>query len=285
MAASKLPTLALCSLAATAMSMPVAAPVAQAAAVAEADAVGFVIVREAGTGSAAAAQSYLDSLLASVASKNGWAGGATGKYFTKRSKAKKYIEETKPSFGFLSFGAYLGLRKTFDLTPVAVADATAAGGAQYFVVSKNQLTLDGCKGKSLATNHAKDGKFVDRIVSGDAFDLADFTVVETTRPVQTLKAVIDGEAECALVDDSQVLAMSQVEGGLLLRPLWSSTKLPTVIVVSFGTASAEQVQSFKATVEAMCEGDGRSACDAAGLEAPRKVEAGTFTAEQTAYEG
>jgi hypothetical protein len=284
MAASKLPTIALCSLAAAALLMPAAAPLAQAATVAEADAVGFVVVREAGTGSATAAQSYLDSLLASVATANGWTG-ATGKYFTKRSKAKKYIEETKPSFGFLSFGAYLGLRKAFDLTPVAVADATAAGGAQYFVVSKNQLTLDGCKGKSLATNHAKDGKFVDRIVSGDAFDLADFTVVETTRPVQTLKAVIDGEAECALVDDSQVLAMSQVEGGMLLRPLWSSTKLPSVIVVSFGSAPAEQVQTFKANVEAMCEGAGRSTCDAAGLKAPRKIEAGAFTAEQTAYEG
>jgi hypothetical protein len=284
MAAFKLSTTVLCSLAAAALLVPAAAPVAQAAAVAEADAVGFVIVREAGTGSASAAQSYLDSLLASVARTNGWPG-ATGKYFTKRSKAKAYIEDTKPSFGFLSFGAYLGLRKAYDLTPVAVADASAAGGAQYFVVSKAQLTLDGCKGKTLATNHAKDEKFVDRIVSGDAFDLADFQVVTTTRPVQTLKAVIDGEAECALVDDSQVLAMGQVEGGLLLRPLWSSTKLPAVVVVSFGSAPAEQVQSFKANIEVICEGDGRAACDAAGLKAPRRTEAGAFAAEQTAYEG
>lgn len=284
MAASKLPTLALCTFAAAALVVPAATPVAKAAAVVEADAVGFVVVREAGTGSASAAQSYLDSLLASVARTNGWAS-ATGKYFTKRSKAKAYIQETKPSFGFMSFGAYLGLRKAFDLTPVAVADASAAGGAAYFVISKNQLTLDGCKGKTLATNHAKDATFVDRIVSGDAFDLADFQLVETTRPVQTIKAVIDGEAECALVDDSQVLALGTVDGGLLLRPLWSSSKLPAVVVVTFGSAPAEQVTSFTTHVEAMCEGDGRAACDAAGLKAPRRVEAGAFAAEQTAYDG
>lgn len=284
MAASKLPTIALCTLVAAALLVPAAAPVAQAAAAVEADAVGFVVVREAGSGSASTAQSYLDSLLASLAHTNGWAS-ATGKYFTKRSKAKKFIEETKPSFGFMSFGAYLGLRKAYDLTPVAVADASAAGGSQYFVISKNQLTLDACKGKTLATNHAKDAKFVDRIVSGDAFDLADFQLVETTRPVQTLKAVIDGEAECALVDDSQVLAMGTVEGGLLLRPLWSSTKMPAVLVVTFGSAPAEQVQSFTTNIEAMCEGDGRAACDAAGLKAPRRIEAGAFAAEQTAYEG
>jgi hypothetical protein len=282
MAASKLSTIALCALAATTLLVPAAAPVARAATVA--DAVGFVVVREAGSGSASAAQSYLDSLFASVARINGWAG-ATVKYFTKRSKAKAYIEETKPSFGLLSFGAYLGLRKAYGLTPVAVADASAAGGAQYFVISKNQLMLDDCKGKTLATNHSRDTKFVDRVVSGDAFDLADFQLVETTRPVQTLKAVIDGEAECALVDDSQVLAMGQVEGGLLLRPLWSSEPLPAVVVVSFGSAPAEQVESFTANIEVICEGDGRAACDAAGLKAPRRVEAEAFAAQQTAYDG
>ena len=282
MAASKLPTIALCTMAAATLLVPPAARVAQAATVA--DAVGFVVVREAGSGSASAAQSYLDSFFASVARINGWASG-TGKYFTKRSKANSYIEETKPSFGLLSFGAYLGLRKAYGLTPLAVAEASAAGGAEYFVISKNQLTLTDCKGKTLATNHAKDAKFVDRVVSGDAFDLADFQLVETTRPVQTLKAVIDGEAECALVDDSQVLAMGQVEGGLLLRPVWSSEKLPAVVIVSFGTAPAEQVKSFTANVEKICEGDGRTACDAAGLKAPRRVEASAFAAQQTAYEG
>jgi hypothetical protein len=284
MAASQLPKIALCTLAAAALLLPAAAPVAQAAAVADPTAVGFVVVREAGSGSAAAAQSYLDSLLASVARTNGWESAA-GKYFTKRTKAKAYIEEVKPSFGFLSFGAYLGLRKAYGLTPIAVADATAAGGAQYFVVSKNQVTLAGCKGQTLATNHARDGRFVDRVVSGEAFDLADFQVVETTRPVQTLKAVIDGEAECALVDDSQVLAMGQVDGGLLLHPLWSSTPLPAVIVVSFGTAPAEQVKRFTASIEAICEGDGKAVCDAAGLKAPRRVETAAFAAQQTAYDG
>lgn len=285
MAAFQLPTFALCSLVAAAMLLPAAAPVAQAAAVADPTAaVGFVVVREAGTGSASAAQSYLDSLLASVARTNGWAS-ASGKYFTKRSKAKAFIAETKPSFGFLSFGAYLGLRSGHGLTALAVADASAAGGAQYFVVSKNQLTLAECKGKTLATNHARDDRFIDRVVSGEAFDLADFQVVETTRPVQTLKAVIDGEADCALVDDSQVLAMGQIDGGLLLRPLWSSEKLPTVVVVSFGTAPAEQVQSFSANIEAICEGDGKAACDAAGLKAPRRIEASAFATQQTAYDG
>lgn len=278
---------ALCLLLCTALVAPATAPTAQAATVIEEPtpqgAVGFVVIRENGSGSASSAQRYLDSLFTGIARTNGWPA-AVGKYFTKRSKAVPYIKETKPSFGFLSFGAYLGLRKDHELRPLAVADASASGGAQYFLVSRDHVTLDACKGKALATNHASDRRYLDRVVSGDAFALADFEVVETRRPVQTLKAVIDGEAACALVDDSQIVAMSKVDGGHMLRPVWSSEKLPAVVVVSFGTAAGEHVESFTSHLEAICDGDGRATCDAAGLKAPRRLEADAFAAQQAAYD-
>lgn len=248
------------------------------------DPVGFVVVRENGSGSAATAQRYVDTLLASIAKRNGWAG-ATGKYFTKRSKALTYIEQTKPSFGFMSFGAYLGLRKAQGLTPVAVADTGAVGGAQYFVITKNHISVDDCKGKTLASNHTSDPRYVDAVISGEDFDLSDFTLVPTRRPVQTIKAVIDGEAECALVDDSQIMAMNKVEGGAVLRPVWSSVEMPAVVLVSFGHAPAERVASFASSVESICEGEGREPCDAAGIQAPRKVAKDVFAAQQKAYDG
>lgn len=292
MAASARTNIALCSLLATALYVPSASSSAHAAVPAPgpaldadpSDAVGFVVVRENGSGSASAAQSYLDTLLASIAKRNGWAS-ASGKYFTKRSKARKYIEQTKPSFGFLSFGAYLGLRKAHDLTPMAVASNGAVGGSQYFVITKNHISVDDCKGKTLATNHGSDARFVDAVISGEDFDLADFTLVPTRRPVQTIKAVINGEAECALVDDAQIVAMHRVEGGAVLRPVWHSAEMPGVVLVSFGRAPADQVKAFDATVESMCEGDGRSACDAAGISALRKVAKDVFAAEQAAYGG
>lgn len=267
-----------------------AAPVATAGAAqleeaaAPADAVGFVVVRENGSGSASAAQSYLDTLLSGLAKRVGWSG-ATGKYFTKRSKAVKYIEETKPSFGFLSFGAYLGLRKGHGLTAMGVADASATGGAQYFVISKEHFTLDDCKGKTLATNHSSDARFVDAVISGDAFDLKDFELVETRRPVQTVKAVINGEAQCALIDDAQISALNSIDGGASVRPVWASEAMPAVVVVSFGSASKEQVKTFGDNLESLCEGEGKGACDAAGLQAPRKVGADEFAAQQAAYDG
>lgn len=269
------------------MVVPAAATVAQAApeeAVAPEGSVGFIVVRENGSGSAAQAQRYLDAFLTSFANRAGWPGAA-GKYFTKRSKAKKYIDEVKPSFGFVSYGAYLGMRKSHGLEAVAVADAGASGGSQYFVISKNHFTLDDCKGKKLASNHAADTKFVDQVISGDAFDLGDFELVSTRRPVQTIKAVINDEAECALVDDTQITALTKVDGGAALRPVWVSDALPAVVIVSFGSASKEHKQAFERHVWEMCEGDGRDACDAAGLTKPRKVKPDEFAAHQTAYDG
>ncbi len=246
--------------------------------------VGVVVVRENGSGSAARAQTYVDALVANIAQVNGWPG-ATGKYFTKRSKAERHFEQVKPAFGFISFNTYLALRAAHGIQPLAVADAGSSGGAQYFVVSKTHVTIDGCKGKTLATNHAGDGRYVDAVVSGDAFDLADFDVVPMRRPVQTLKAVINDEAECALVDDTQLVAATTVDGGAALRPVWSSSPLPAILVVAFGSATAEHVDGFRKNLAAICEGDGRPVCDAAGLQSPRAVEADAFAAQQAAYDG
>ncbi len=286
MAASALTNIALCSALAAlvlAPATPSAAAAAEPAAAADVN-VSIVVVRENSSGSASAAQSYLDAIFSSAAKRNGWTS-ATGKYFTKRSKAKKYIDETKPSFGFLTLGAYLGLRKAHDLKPIAVADAGATGGAHFFIITKNHITIDQCKGKTLATNHAGDGKFIDKVVSADDFDLADFEVVPTRRPVQTIKAVVNDEAECALIDDSQLMAMAKVEGGAMLRPVWHSPDLPAMLIVSFGSAPAGQVKSFKATVEQLCEDDGRSSCEAAGLDSPKKVARDAYAAYEAAYDG
>lgn len=246
--------------------------------------VGFVVVRENGSGSASSAQSLIDDLLDVIAKGVGWAD-ADGKYTTKRSVAKKYIKESKPSFGFLSYGMYLGLRKSHDLTPLASIDKNANGSAQFFLVSKNQFTVDGCKGKVLASNHAGDKTFINNVVSGGAFSLADFEVSETRRPVQTIKAVLDGEAECALIDEAQVVAMTKVEGGGALRPVWASKAMPAFVIAAFGTATDAQTKAFRPYLSRICESpEGQATCDASGISDAYEVKADHFAADQAAYD-
>ncbi len=248
-----------------------------------ADSVGFVILRDNGTGTASQAAGPLAKLLEYVAKLNAWPA-AHGKYFTKRKGATAYIEETKPSFGMLSFGAYLGLRKAHDLKPLGTSSLNATGSSQYFLVSKGHTnTIDACKGKKVASNHAGDAKFIDAVVSGEDFDLADFELVTTRRPVQTIKAVLKDEAACALIDDAQVAAMYAVDGGADLHPVWSSAEFPALVIVSFGNATAEQAKSFTANLEKLCSDAGKSACGETGLQSPKPVAADAYADHEQRY--
>jgi hypothetical protein len=246
--------------------------------------VNILVLRENGAGSASTAQAYLDELMGHVARVNGWSG-AKGSYQTKRPAAQKYIDAAKPHYGIVSLGAFLALRKAAGLKVVGQAEVEGGGGAQYYVVSRNQTELAGCKGKSLATNHGGDAVFIDKVVAAGAFVLTDFTLQSTTRPVQTLKKVLSGEAECALVDDAQMGELHRLEDGASVHAVWLSAALPPMAVVAFGNAPVEEAKTFKAKLADVCTGDGETSCAAAGLKALRGGDETAYAAVIKAYGG
>ncbi len=248
------------------------------------DSVGVLVLKEHGVGSSATAQTYVDKLVANVAAKNGWTS-AVGKYATSRKLAEAWIKQNKPDYGIMSLGAYLGLRKAHGLTVVGQAVVKSAGGRQYFVISGKHADVAGCKGKTLASDHFDDKPFIERVVVGGDFKLADFKVVETKRPVQTLKAVIRGEAECALVDDAQLESLSGVEGGSAVKTVWSSKKLPPMVLVAFGHVPTAERTKFSAALGTVCVGAGKEACDEAGISALRPATDVSYKSEVKAYGG
>ena len=267
-------------LAALALTALVATPAA-AAEESSAD-VSLMVLRENATGSTSAAQGYIDELVAAIAKTAGW-GSAAGKYVTRRSAAETYIGEAKPQFGILSLSAYLALRTKHKLSVLGRADIQSGGGHQFFVISKNELSLDGCKAKTLGTNHS-DTKFIDAVVSGDDFDLSDFEMQDTRRPVATLKAVIDGEVSCALIDDAQLVELQQMEGGLEIHPVWSSKTLPPMVVAAFPSAADAQRKSFSKALDTVCAGEGKKACGDTSIELS-SAPADAFAEYEKAYGG
>lgn len=222
-----------------------------------------LILKENGVGSSSSAQDYVDKLMGVVAEQNGWSA-ASGTFETKREKAESFISSSRPDFAILSLAAYLSFKTKHKLEAIGSAEVTGAGGRQYHVISATQGDLASCKGKTLAINLSDDW-FVDNVVSGKDFDLADFEVVQTRRPMQTVKAVTRGEAECALVDDAQVGRLGKVDGGDAVKQVWSSAKLPPMVVVAFPSASAGDKRSFAASLKNVCSGDGKSVCAEVGL--------------------
>jgi hypothetical protein len=237
--------------------------------------VNILILKEHGVGSASTAQEYVDRLVARVAKQNSWTAAA-GKYVTSRSAGKTYIKESDPHFGFLSLGAFLELRGAHKLEVVGSAEVSGGGGRQYFIVSASQTSLAGCKGKTLGTDHGDDVRFIDKVVGKTDFALSDFTVEDTRRPMKTVNAVARGEVACALIDDAQQAVIADVEGGDGVKVVWSSEKLPPMVVVAFPPAPAAERSSFQANLGSVCSGEGAAACKEVGLSSLTRAEESVY---------
>ncbi len=235
----------------------------------------ILVFMENGVGSASQAQPFLDKLIEVAKKANGW-DSADGKYVTKRSAAKEYISSSKPQYGILSLGAFLAMRNDNGLKVIGTAEVDTAGGRKYHIISKNAGDVAGCKGKTLASNHFGDKTFIDNVVADGAFKTGDFTLVETTRPVQTIKKVVSGDAECALIDNAQLDELGHLEGGSSIKTVWSSAKLPAPAVVAFSSAPDAERAKFKASLGSLCTGDGKSHCDKVGITSIREADESSY---------
>jgi hypothetical protein len=242
----------------------------------------IVVLKEHGVGTAAQAQPYVDKLVLLAAKQAGWSG-AKGSYQTTRSGAEKYITDSKPHFGILSLAAFLGLKDKHKLEIVGQVTSSRSGGQQYHLISKNAADAAGCKGKQLATDHADDTKFIDNVVFNAKMKLSEFTLVQTTRPIQTIKKVIAGEAECALVDDAQFAELANVEGASAVKSVWKSDKLPPMVIAAFPAASAAEKKGFQGAYGKICEGDGKDVCKEVGIQAMKTASTTDYQTVITAY--
>jgi hypothetical protein len=237
--------------------------------------VNILVFMEHGIGSASAAQPYVDKLVEHAKSLNGW-DSAEGKYVTKRSQAKKYISDKSPQYGFVTLGAFLGMRKDNGLEVVGVAEVDAAGGRKYHIISKDSKDLAGCKGKKLASNHLNDKKYIEKVVADGAFSLADFEIVKTKRPVETIKKVSSGDAVCALIDNAQLTEMAHIEGTSGIKSVWASAELPPTAVVAFSSAPAAERAKFKSNLGSLCSGAGKVHCDKVGIKSIRSADESVY---------
>lgn len=242
----------------------------------------ILVLKEHGVGSASLVQPYLDRFIALAAERNGWAG-AEGRYFTRRDEAESFVRLEKPDFGIFSLGAFLALRSEYRLDVIGQVAVTLAGGHQYYLISRHASGLPGCKGQTLASDHAEDRRFVDRVVARGAFSLGDFRLVATQRPLQTTKKVLTDEAVCALVDDAQLADLSHLQGSDGVRTVWQSSELPPMVVAAFPGPSPAERRRFQETLATLCQGDGESACAEVGIVSLRAAHPSDYARIVAAY--
>ena len=244
--------------------------------------VGIVVLKEHGVGNQALAQPYLDRMVALTATRNGWSG-ANGKYFTSRAPAEAFMKADQPHYGILSIPAFLALRQPYKLDVIGRVSVSLAGGRRYFVISKTATDLNGCKGKPLATDHADDARFIDKVVFAGQATLADFTLTPTQRPLQTIKEVLTDQAVCALIDDAQKDQLEHLQDKDGAHSVWESAELPPMPVVAFPNAPAAERQMFKKNLDSVCDDEGKSACAEVGIDDLTNASESEYAAIVKAY--
>jgi len=223
-----------------------------------------LVLKEHGVGSPTLAQPYVERFVGIAAQQNGWPGAA-GQYFTTRAPAEAFIAAHEPHYGILSLAAFLGLREKYRLDVIGRVESSLVGGQQYFVVSRSASDTAGCKGKRLASDHTDDPRFVERVIARGAFKLSEFTVIQNQRPLLSLRQVITGKADCALIDDAQLAELAKLEGGGDVKVVWKSRELPAMTLVAFPAAPAAERKKFQESLGGICAGDGQTACGEVGI--------------------
>ena len=241
-----------------------------------------LVLKEHGVGSPALAQPYLDRFVATAAAQTQWTD-AKGQYYTTRAAAEEFIKNEHPHYGIISLAAFLDFRIKYGLEIIGKVAVSLIGGQQYFLISKTQTGLAGCKGKKLASDHTTDQRFIERVVARGAFKLSDFTLDPTQRPLQTIKEVMLGNADCALIDDSQQSELAKLTGAEELKTVWSSEKLPPMVVAAFPSAPTAERMRFQKNFSKVCEADARPACAEVGILSLDPASAAEYAAVVAAY--
>jgi hypothetical protein len=244
--------------------------------------IGVLVLKEHGVGSPTLAQPYVERFVGIAAQQNGWPG-AKGQYFTSRAPAEEFIAAQKPHYGILSLAAFLGLREKYRLDVIGRVVSSLVGGQQYFLVSRSASDTEGCKGKRLASDHTDDPRFVERVIARGAFKLSEFTVVQNQRPLLSLKQVITGKADCALIDDAQLAELTHLEGGRDVKVAWKSGELPAMTLVAFPAAPAAERKKFQESLGRICAGDAQPACGEVGIRSLEVATAREYADLLSAY--
>lgn len=245
----------------------------------------ILVVKEHGVGSPTLVQPYLDRFVKIAAEENGWSA-ATGQYYNSRAAAAAFIDTHHPHYGIFSLGAFLALRRKYPLQVIGEVAVSLAGGRQYYLISKQAADLGGCEGATLASDHLDDQddrRFIERVVARGRFRLADFKLMLTQRPLQTIKRVMTGEAVCALIDDAQRAELPYIDGVDGVHPVWQSARLPPMVVAAFAAAPPAERARFREHLADLCKKEGQSACAEVGIVSLEAADGSDYAAVIAAY--
>lgn len=225
------------------------------------------------------AEASVTRLGAEIAKKGGWSA-ASGQIFTRRSALTRALtqDHAEPDALLLPLSSYLALRAAQPSWKASYEVSLVSPQQSQFFLITDDSTRKHCDGASVVTHHLDESPFVTRVVTGGREVLDKVQWVQQRRPIQVLKTLLRGKAECALVDKAQLDAARQLPGGDKLVTLWSSKPLPSMVVVL-----RKQARAWKKVLRSLCRDGSGPVCQEVGLVGFSKLAASRVKSLEALY--
>lgn len=236
-------------------------------------------------GDASTAQPYVDKLAKHLEETLKWpAGGVKGQFFASKKDVLAGIEQQKPGFAFIEPQLYFEMAGTW-VECLAGVESAELNTTKLNVVVKDPAykSLADLKGKKIWTTMADWPRYLSNVIF-DGKRPADIELKQIGAVTKGARAVLRGEADATLLDDQQLVEMQKLEGGAALRTIYSSRKLPPLLVVASGLPAGDRKGLTKALLEMCGTAKGGEVCKEMRITKFVAPDMATIKAAKEAYE-
>lgn len=185
-------------------------------------------------GTTAQAQPYVDKMLRHLETDLGYESGSmTGAYLPDGSKATAKLKSEKPGFVLMGPSVLAENNKSMTLHIIAKVEANGRGQETYYVVTKKggPSDLSALVGKTVSGTMVHDEKYVYNVVLDQNLPRGTLTVKSNKRPLKSLRDVVKGNVDAAIVDQSVIDHMKELKFGDQLQVIYTSKPVPAPAVV------------------------------------------------------
>ena len=206
-------------------------------------------------GTSSQAQPYVDKMMRYLEKKlNLTDGSMAGKYFADEVMSVSELRSNKPEVALVGPSVFAPLQKDLGMKVIAEVTVNGRGEEIYSVVSKKGgvASLSELKGKTLSGAVVSDEKYVVNVLLDKQVSLGDLKLVPQERPLKSLRSVVRGEAEAAIVDQSVIDHLKDLPFAGDLNIIFESKPVPAPAVVVMGKG-LEKAEALKEALVGMCK--------------------------------
>ncbi len=214
-------------------------------------------------GTTSQAQPYIDKMLRHLEGKLALAQGTmTGTYLPDGDKSVKMLIGSKPDLALVGPSILAGNHKAMGMKVIARVEINGRGQETYSVITAKggPSSLADLVGKTVSGAVVHDEKYVHNVLLDRKLAVGDLTLISQKRPLKSLRDVVRGKVDAAIVDRSVVDHMSELEFAGDLQIIYTSVPVPAPAVVVMGEGKFHAAK-LKSVLVGLCKrADGKDLC-------------------------